>query len=73
MLPNPLGMAAVFGPPHASTAKHIQSVSESLRIPHIETRYDYSSQSKEFAINIHPKPSTLGKVRLSKSHRKEVN
>lgn len=57
------GLAAIFGPSVPSTANHIQSISDTFHIPHIETRWDYSFERGDYAINIHPHPSSLSKVR----------
>ncbi|XP_059083828.1 glutamate receptor ionotropic, kainate 2-like isoform X2 [Tigriopus californicus] len=56
------GLAAIFGPSVPSTANHIQSISDTFHIPHIETRWDYSFDRGDYAINIHPHPSSLSKA-----------
>ena len=56
------GVAAIFGPVSTVTANHIQSVSEALNVPHMETRWDYNFKRSDFSINLHPHPATLGKA-----------
>ena len=56
------GLVAVFGPQADATANHIQSISDTFHIPHVETRWHYSSESRPFSINIRPHPSVLGQV-----------
>ena len=56
------GLVAVFGPQADATANHIQSISDTFHIPHVETRWHYSSENKPFSINIRPHPSVLGQV-----------
>ena len=36
------GVAAIFGPASDSTGAHVQSISQTFHIPHIEARYDYT-------------------------------
>ena len=56
------GIVAMFGPQSATTAAHIQSISDNFHIPHVETRWDYTSMQKPYSINIHPQPAVLGTV-----------
>lgn len=61
----PFGLAAIFGPPSDSTASQVQSIANALHVPHIETRWDYSFDHAEFAVNVHPHPAQLSKVDTS--------
>ena len=56
------GLVAVFGPQADATANHIQSISDTFHVPHVETRWHYSSENRPFSINIRPHPSVLGQV-----------
>ncbi len=56
------GLVALFGPQTAENAGHVQSMAETLHIPHVETRWDYSFQERAFSINMHPHPSVVGKA-----------
>ena len=56
------GLVAVFGPQADATANHIQSISDTFHIPHVESRWHYSSDSKPLSINVRPHPSVLGQV-----------
>ncbi|RZF32680.1 hypothetical protein LSTR_LSTR004108 [Laodelphax striatellus] len=35
------GVAAIFGPQSGQTASHVQSICDTMEIPHLETRWDY--------------------------------
>lgn len=57
------GILTILGPMKSSaTADHIQSMTGSFHIPHIETRWEYVFERPHFSINIHPHPKMLGKV-----------
>ena len=58
------GVAALFGPTTPISSNHVQSVAESMNIPFLETRWDYSSTSKSstFPLSLYPHPSILGKA-----------
>ena len=60
------GLAAIFGPHTSTTANHIQSMAEAFQVPHIETRWDYNYNFRQYSINIHPHPAILSKVMLLK-------
>ena len=54
------GIAGMFGPMSSLSAAHVQSICDSLNIPHIETRWDYKEEdSDSFSINLHPHYITL--------------
>ena len=38
------------------------SVSESLNVPFMETRWDYDFKRSPFSISVHPHPSMLGRA-----------
>ena len=58
------GVAAVFGPESGTTSSYIQSICDSMEIPHIETRWDYrvGPIREQYSINLYPYPPTLSKV-----------
>ena len=56
------GIAAVFGPTSPFSANHVQSVSEALHVPFMETRWDYDFKRSDYSISVHPCPSVLGKA-----------
>ena len=56
------GIAAVFGPTSPFSANHVQSVSEALHVPFMETRWDYDFKRSDYSISVHPHPSVLGKA-----------
>lgn len=57
------GVAAIFGPQSAHTASHVQSICDTMEIPHLETRWDYRLRRQSCLVNLYPHPTTLSKVR----------
>jgi ionotropic glutamate receptor len=57
------GVAGLFGPQSGPTASHIQSICDTLEIPHIETRWVYSMEREDYSVNLYPHPQALGQVR----------
>lgn len=58
------GVAAIFGPQSAHTASHVQSICDTMEIPHLETRWDYRLRRQSCLVNLYPHPTTLSKVRI---------
>lgn len=56
------GIAAVFGPQSSWSARHVQSVCDTLEVPHLETR-KYKISRGSCLVNLHPHPSALSDVR----------
>ena len=56
------GMAGLFGPQSSVTSSHIQSICDTLEIPHIETRWDYRMKRDDYSVNLYPHPHALGQV-----------
>ena len=61
------GVAAIFGPQSSASADHIRSISDSVEIPFIDTRWNYKPSARipgvkneEYTINVHPDLETLG-------------
>ena len=54
------GVAAIFGPTSPISSNHVQSVSDTLHVPFMETRWDYDFKRADFSISLHPHPSVLG-------------
>ncbi|KAH9520958.1 Glutamate receptor ionotropic, kainate 1 [Dermatophagoides farinae] len=48
------GAVAIFGPSDDRIGVHVQSVCDTLDIPHLETRKHNLNIGKEFSINLHP-------------------
>jgi hypothetical protein len=57
------GVAGIFGPQSEDTAEHVQSVCDTMEIPHIEMRWDLSQRRGACAVNLFPHPSVLARVR----------
>lgn len=58
------GLAAVFGPRSMSSAAHVQSIADTLGVPHIEYRWDFRTVRPEFSLNLYPHPANLSKAYL---------
>jgi len=63
------GVVAIFGPASKFSSEHIRSITDSMEIPFIETRWNYRSQkvighSGGYAFNLHPDITTLGTAYL---------
>ena len=61
-------MAAVVGPQLSlTTSRHVQSLCESMQIPHLEARWSYpvpsSWDQEQFTANFSPSPIELSEVR----------
>ncbi|XP_058809851.1 glutamate receptor ionotropic, kainate 2-like [Phymastichus coffea] len=56
------GIAAIFGPQNAHTASHIQSICDTMEIPHLETRWDFRLKREGCLVNLYPHPTTLSKA-----------
>jgi len=61
------GVAAIFGPQNAQTASHVQSICDTMEIPHLETRWDWRQRRQSCLVNLYPHPTTLSKVRTQTS------
>ncbi|PSN42074.1 hypothetical protein C0J52_16393 [Blattella germanica] len=57
-----LGVAGIFGPRAGVTSSTVQSICDTMDIPHIETSWDTNQRRQDFLINLHPHPSTLAKL-----------
>jgi len=63
------GVVAIFGPLSKSSSEHIRSITDSMEIPYIETRWNYRGQNMigmagEYAFNLHPDITTLSSAYL---------
>ncbi|GIY94535.1 glutamate receptor ionotropic, kainate 2, partial [Caerostris extrusa] len=56
------GLAGIFGPQSPMAAAHVQSISDALEVPHIESRWDYKLQRDDLSINLHPRAATLNQA-----------
>ncbi|GIX90780.1 hypothetical protein CEXT_395711, partial [Caerostris extrusa] len=52
------GLAGIFGPQSPMAAARVQSISDALEVPHIESRWDYKLQRDDLSINLHPRAAT---------------
>jgi len=56
------GVAGIFGPVSPVSSNHVQSVTDTLHLPFMETRWEYNFKPSAFSISIHPHPSMLGQA-----------
>ncbi|KAK9498544.1 hypothetical protein O3M35_003153 [Rhynocoris fuscipes] len=56
------GVAAIFGPQSSQTASHVQSICDTMEIPHLETRWDYRLRRESCLVNLYPHPMILSKA-----------
>jgi len=56
------GMAGIFGPQSENTANHVQSISDAMEVPHIETRWNYKLNRDEYSVNLYPHPTSLSQA-----------
>ena len=47
------GVVAIFGPTSKFSSEHIRSITDSMEIPFIETRWNYRSQRKVIGNKLH--------------------
>ena len=59
------GVAAIFGPQSPQTASHVQSICDTMEIPHLETRWDFRLRRESCLVNLYPHPASLSKVKFS--------
>lgn len=56
------GVAAIFGPQSPQTASHVQSICDTMEVPHLETRWDYRLKRESCLVNLYPHPSMLSRA-----------
>ncbi|XP_067848867.1 glutamate receptor ionotropic, kainate 1-like isoform X2 [Heptranchias perlo] len=61
-----LGVAAVFGPSHSSSISAVQSISNAMEVPHIQTRWKHpiADQKDSFYINLYPDYTPISRAIL---------
>ncbi|XP_048512589.1 glutamate receptor ionotropic, kainate 2-like [Athalia rosae] len=58
------GVAALFGPQNKITARHVQTMCDTLEIPHIAARLDVQQSRGNGLVNMYPYSQTLSMVYL---------
>ncbi|CAH1402280.1 unnamed protein product [Nezara viridula] len=53
------GVAAIFGPQSPFTSYHVQSLCDTMEMPHLSTKWDLSQRRSSCLLNIYPHPSSL--------------
>ncbi|XP_047990094.1 glutamate receptor ionotropic, kainate 2 isoform X2 [Leguminivora glycinivorella] len=56
------GVAAIFGPQSAPAAAHVQSICDTMELPHLETRWDYRTRRESCLVNLYPHPAALSRA-----------
>lgn len=65
-----LGVAAIFGPSHSSSANAVQSICNALGVPHIQTKWKHQVADNRdvFYVNLYPDFSSLSRAILDLVH-----
>ncbi|KAL4716150.1 hypothetical protein ACJJTC_013927 [Scirpophaga incertulas] len=56
------GVAAIFGPQSTPAAAHVQSICDTMELPHLETRWDYQTRRESCVVNLYPHPDALSRA-----------
>ncbi|KAK9498543.1 hypothetical protein O3M35_003152 [Rhynocoris fuscipes] len=56
------GVAGIIGPKSQETSHHVQSLCDTMEIPHITTRFDANQRRSSCLINLYPHPSAISKA-----------
>ncbi|KAJ4452356.1 hypothetical protein ANN_03889, partial [Periplaneta americana] len=56
------GVAGIFGPRVSATSPHVQSICDTMDIPHVETSWGTNHRRQDFLVNLYPHSSTLAKL-----------
>lgn len=57
-----MGVSSIFGPQSNSISSHVQSICDTMEIPHLEMRWDYRIRRENCLVNLYPHPSVLSRV-----------
>lgn len=57
-----MGVSSIFGPQSNSISSHVQSICDTMEIPHLEMRWDYRIRRENCLVNLYPHPSILSRV-----------
>lgn len=57
------GALGIFGPKSDDTADHVESICDTMEIPHVEVRWDIHQRRGSCSVNLYPHPSVLSKVK----------
>lgn len=68
-----MGVSAIFGPQSNTISSHVQSICDSMEIPHLEMRWDYRIRRENCLVNLYPHPSVLSKVICNLHFEKHSN
>lgn len=57
-----MGVSSIFGPQSNPISSHVQSICDTMEIPHLEMRWDYQIRRENCLVNLYPHPSILSRV-----------
>uniref|UniRef100_A0A8D3C0G5 Glutamate receptor n=1 Tax=Scophthalmus maximus TaxID=52904 RepID=A0A8D3C0G5_SCOMX len=65
-----LGVAAIFGPSHSSSANAVQSICNALGVPHVQTKWKHqvSDNRDSYFVSLYPDFSSLSRAILDLVH-----
>lgn len=65
-----LGVAAIFGPSHSSSANAVQSICNALGVPHVQTKWKHqvSDNRDSYYVSLYPDFSSLSRAILDLVH-----
>ena len=55
-------VTTIFGPQSSLSAAHVQSICDSMEIPHIEAKWGFHSYKDYYSINVFPHFSSLSRA-----------
>lgn len=53
------GVVAIFGPSNGKSIQHVQSICDTLEIPHIEMHADFAPKRQDLTVNLYPPAQLL--------------
>nr|WHU27577.1 NMDA receptor 3 [Matsumurasca onukii] len=56
------GVVGVFGPQSSDTTDHVQSVCDTMEVPHVEQRWDIRQRRGSCLVNLYPHPASIAKA-----------
>lgn len=56
------GVFSIFGPSSKSSSLHVQSICDTMEIPHVETMCNLHQQRGSCQVNIYPHPPVLARI-----------
>ncbi|XP_071445424.1 glutamate receptor ionotropic, kainate 2-like [Hetaerina americana] len=57
-----MGVAGIFGPSSETTSEDVESICDTMEVPHVETRWDLYQRRGTMLLNLYPHPAALARV-----------